>query len=358
MGIVENQFTVAQIASALRRSKRSVLGSLERGPFTRAKVVSGNQTRAWSINQLPNCILTSLENIAARRKLSVDALLSSPPSRWFPPRSLSEISKQAIERASLLQRALAPALTRFLDPALSAAEFERLGVEEYRRTFGHRISARHWRRLFRRTLDRDGGAENWGRLEIYLDESPARKPELRKPVSYTPSALKPLQELISSFANPAEPTELEKDCLWIYAFEHYEGETGRFGKRRAVKRSTLKFLFENASFLGKSETGIKLQFDRKLKRWIAGSRIPAAIADARRKNPGRPAPKFSEEEEHALIAKALRSGGGITQAWRESKNGGVFNSRVSQHYTSTPASKSYVPGRVRKISITVHERHD
>src|SRR5207302_407547 len=165
------------------------------------------------------------------------------------------------------------------DVNLTSAKFEQLGVEDYRRAFGHRISMRHWRRLLKRTLDRDSGTENWGRLEIYLDESPVRKPELRKPAAYLPTGLRPFQELISSFADPAEPTELEKDCLWIYAFENYEHETERVGKPRAVKRTILKFLFENASFLGKSENGIKLQFNRTLKRWIEGGRVPTAVEE-------------------------------------------------------------------------------
>ena len=183
----------------------------------------------------------------------------------------------------------------------------------------------------------------------FISTNRRRRPELTKRAPFTPTALRPLQELISSFQNPAVPTEVEKDCLWIYAFEHYEREAERSGKPKAVKRATLRFLRENASFLGKSEKGIKLQLERKLRRWIVGGRVPAAIADARKQNPGRPAPKFSEEEEHAFIAKALRSGGGISQAWRESKESGVLNARVSQRHTSTPASKSYVPGRVRKL---------
>jgi hypothetical protein len=255
------------------------------------------------------------------------------------------LSKKSIERASLLKRAFA----RLNDGDLTSTEFERLGVEDYRRTFGHGISTRQWRRLFRRTLDRDGGAENWGRLEIYLDETPARRPELKRHVHFVPAIFRPLRELISSFANLAVPTELEKDCLWIYAFEHYEQETERTGRPKAVKRGTLKFLYENAAFLGKSPKGIKLQFDRKLKRWIAGGRVPAVIADARRKNPGRPAPKLTVEEEHALLAKSLRSGGGLAQAWRGSREKGVFGARISQHYTATPASKSYVPTRIRKL---------
>jgi hypothetical protein len=345
----EEVFTAAQIAAALQRSKRSILDSLRRTPPSETKMVHGNESRAWSKEALPQSIGTTLEEVASRRKTSVDALLGSPPPFWRPRYPLSELSQESIGRASMLKRALAPAFARFNSIDVTGEEFERLGVEDYRRTFGHSISSRHWRRLLRRTIDRDGGAENWGRLEIYLDESPARRPELRKPAPFTPAAFRPLQELISSFANPVEPTELERSCLWIYAFEHYERETERLGKSRAVKRATLKFLFENASFLGKSEKGIKLQFDRKLKRWINGGRVPADIADARRKNPGRPAPKFSEEEEHALIAKSLGSGGGLAQAWRESRDTGVVNARVAQHYTATPSSKSYVPHRIREL---------
>jgi hypothetical protein len=361
--------TAAEIAMALERPKRSVLESLKHASPSGRKVVFGNEARVWSKDSLPKNILVALDDVVARRKTSVDALLASQQHFWRPRYSLGQLCEETTERASLLQRCLAPTLARMNDVDLTTAEFEQLGVEDYRITFGHSISTRHWRRLLKRTVDRDGGAENWGRLEIYLEESPARKPELRKRGVYTPTALRPLQELISSFANPADPTEVEKDCLWIYAFEHYERETERTGKPRtgkprtgkprtgkprtgkprAVKRATLNFLFENASFLGKSEKGIKLQFDRKLKRWIAGGRVPAAIADARRKNPGRPTPKFSEQEEHALIAKSLRSGGGLAQAWRESREKGLLGTRVSQHYTSTPARKSYVPDRIRKL---------
>lgn len=345
----QDLFTASQIAAALQRPKRSVLGASEQIQPTGTRIVHGNEARAWSRDALPLNIQAALQDAASRRSTTVEALLASPPPFWRPRYPLSELSQESVERASLLKQSLVPAFTRLNDARLSSAEFERLGVEDYRRTFGHSVSTRHWRRLFRRTVDRDGGAENWGRLEIYLDETAARRPELRKPAPFTPTALRPLKELISSFENPVAPTELEKDCLWIYAFEHYEQESQRIGKPKGIKRAMLKFLYENATFLGKSEKGIKVQFDRKLKRWMEGGRVPAAIADTRKRNPGRPAPQFSDEEEHALIAKALRAGGGVSQAWRESKDRGVFNNRLSQHYTSTPASKSYVPSRIRKL---------
>ena len=34
------------------------------------------------------------------------------------------------------------------------------------------FSLNRWRQLLTRTLRRDGGARNWARLEIYLDEEP------------------------------------------------------------------------------------------------------------------------------------------------------------------------------------------
>jgi hypothetical protein len=256
---------------------------------------------------------------------------------------------EAVQRASRLQRALAPALARLSDPGVTTAEFEQLGVIDYCSVFGHTVSMRHWRRLFRRTLDRDGGAKNWGRLEIYFDELPARRPEFRKRSYFISADLKPLEALISSFANSAEPTDLEKACLWVYAFEHFEREAERGGKTRPIKHLILRFLYENASFLGKSEKGIRVQFDRKLRRWIAGGRVPAAVADARKRNPGRPSPKFSEDEEKVLIAKSLRCGGGLAQAWRESREKGIFSAAISQHYTANPSAKSYVPSRIRRL---------
>ena len=243
-------FTAAQIAAALQWSKRSVLESLKRTPPNGMKIVSGNEARAWSKQALPSKILTALNDVASRGEINVDALLASPPPFWRPRHPLSELTDEAIKRASMLKRSLAPALARQNDVDLTSADVEQLGVEAYRRTFGHNVSTRHWRRLFRRTLDRDGGAENWRRLEIYLDECPARRPELRKPSPFTPAALRPLQELISSFENPAAPTELETDCLWIYAFEHYEQETERTGKPSRPKAQRSSFFMRTQRFWG------------------------------------------------------------------------------------------------------------
>ena len=343
-------FVAAQIASALQRSKRRVLLALERIPATGVKIVHGNPARAWCVDALPQELRAALEQASARHAVSVESLLTSPPLRWRPKYPLSQLTEKAIARASLLSRALAPSIARLDDPTLTRAEFEHLGVEDYRRIVGHSISTNYWRRIMNRTLKRDQGAKNWGRLEIYVDECPMRRPAFPGTRRLTERiAFEPLRELIASFANPASPTDLEKDCLWIHAFELHEREAERRAEAKAVKQETLKFLCDYAPFLGRSPKGIKLQFNRKLNRWLDGGRIPAAIADPRRRNSGRRMPEISPDDENALIAKTLRSGGRVAQAWRELRESGKLSAEISQHYIATPASKSYVPPRVRKL---------
>src|SRR5947208_14154685 len=108
-------FTAGQIGAAIQQSKRSILESLKGIPPTETKIVHGNEARAWSKQALPSKILAALNDVAARREINVDALLAAPPPFWRPRYRLSELSKESIERASLLKRALASALARFSD---------------------------------------------------------------------------------------------------------------------------------------------------------------------------------------------------------------------------------------------------
>ncbi|MDQ3314792.1 MAG: hypothetical protein M3505_09240, partial [Verrucomicrobiota bacterium] len=231
---------------------------------------------------------------------------------------------------------------------LNEAEFEQLGANDYRAVIGHSISTRHWRRLFRRTVDRDAGAENWSRLEIYLDESPGRKTEGTKGLAASQAAFRQLHDVIAAFKKPAVPSNQEKDYLWTYAFEHYEGDLERGKKPKVAKREILTFLNQHASFFGRSAKGIKLQFNRKFDLWINDDRKPSAIQDGRKFNSGRPAPKLSSASENAIIAKTLQSGGGLSQAWRHFREEGLLEASIAQHYRCDPADKSYVPARIRR----------
>jgi hypothetical protein len=106
----QNVFTAACIAGALQRSKRTVLEALERIPPSGTKFIGGNKTRTWAKDVLPQKILAALENAASKRNTSLEVLLVSPAPLWRPRYPLSQLTDAAIERASLLQQALAPAL--------------------------------------------------------------------------------------------------------------------------------------------------------------------------------------------------------------------------------------------------------
>src|SRR5258708_3865161 len=127
--MTEDLFTAAQMAVALHRSKRSVLEALERTSPSGTKIVHGNEARAWSKDALPENILTALEDVAARRKRSIDEVLASPPLFWRPRYPLREVSPESIERASLLQRALGPVLARMNDVDLASTGFGSVGVD-------------------------------------------------------------------------------------------------------------------------------------------------------------------------------------------------------------------------------------
>ena len=162
------------------------------------KMVSGNQTRGWSLNALPQKMSKALSVAAGRRKLGAEDLLESPELLWRPQYPLSRLANGAIERASLLCRALAPCLAQMDDVSLPRPDIEKFGVQHYRQIFGHGVSTEHWRRLLKRTLERDRGAKNWSRLEIYLDEYPLLSSGLSRPKRFAGRALEPLRELIAS----------------------------------------------------------------------------------------------------------------------------------------------------------------
>lgn len=340
-------FTATEIARGLQRTKRGVLAALSGTPPTTVKLVRGNTASAWALDALPESMQAKVGTAVGKASCrNFTHLLSSPGAPWTPAVPLAEAAPTAVERAVKLQGALAPVFARMSDLSLSEAEFERFGVDAYRRAFGHSVSARHWRRLFARTVARDGGAEMWSRVEIYLDKAPARKAGLLRGLPVSQASFKQLHDVIGSITKSGSPTASKKDYLWQYIFEHHEAASGQ--RSNDKKGALLGFLYQHASFLGKSRKGIRLQFNRKFERWIAGGRIPAAIADGRHGNLGRPAPKLSNETENALIAKTLQSGGGLSQAWRHFRDEGLLDSSLSEHYRCEPSDKSYVPSRIRR----------
>jgi hypothetical protein len=168
-------FTAKQIADALGRTRQAVQWALASVKPDGNTSANGQVSNAWSIASLPASMQQELSAVAVQRGCrSVEVLLVAPQT-YAPPAPLDQISDGALTKASKLMRAMLPMLT-IHEVSCSAAEFERQGIEHYRSEFGYEISARRWRDLYSRTIRRDAGLQQWTRVELYLDENPARKP--------------------------------------------------------------------------------------------------------------------------------------------------------------------------------------
>lgn len=321
----DNSFTVAQLSVALGVSKQTVLNDLAGTPPSVTRIVRGNEARAWTLAALPEAINARFRAKAVELgyewQTYRDSCLSCTAAGlrvWQPDIPLAELADASIAEAHKLRDALLPALQRKDDLRFSDAEHVRLGLEEYRRAFGHAVSERHWHRLFDRTLRRDAGAEDWQRLEIYLPDRLACK-SASAYVLPAEHRFARLLEFLKGFANPSAPTRAEIAALWAEAFECYEAEAATPGEQRAVRRELLAFLRRHAPWLADSRNALRVAFERKFSRWIAGNRNAAVLLNGREEKRGVPtAPPIPQADIDLLAATAaFKCGGRIAQAKRE-----------------------------------------
>ena len=358
-----NLYTAAQLAAALGVSKRGVLARLD-ATAAGVVMVRGQQAAGWPISALPEQWRSRLDDAAtARQYRNAEAMLNAPPAPPWQPEivrdgkrevvSLAELHPDCIAAAVKLQKALAPSLARNEDLSLSEAEFETRGVEDYARVFGHRrrITARYFRELYRRTLARDAGAENWGRVEIYLSNQLRRKADALPAFSAaTGEEFRELHDVLATFANPAGPSSAEESLLWLRAFELFEYIAADGTAPKRLRKRLLAFLWKHAPWLAASPNALRVTFDRKLKRWREQEKSPAALADKREAKRGEAkAPAFDPKSIDALTWHTVANcGGRISQGVREMVQAGTLSPEISDRYLQQPASKSYVPARLRE----------
>lgn len=352
MSTTTPQFTAAQIAAAIGKAKRSILAGLAGVVPSGQVIAGGNVAQAWSLESLPARMRGELKAIAkAGRYRDEIHLLSAPSQPWKPAVPLSEVARPSLDKAAKLQRALAQILALQTDLSRTSAELEQIGLEDYRREFGYAITDRALRGLVKRTLERDGGAENFARLELYLDERPARKAPLpSKPLPGDEVEFRELRDVIATFKLPTEPSAAELSYLWLRAFEIYEAKLESGGKSKRVQRALVRFLFAVMPALAKHEAALRKTFKRKLARWQDSERRVEALADQRAENSGfHRAPELNTEDRDALIAHAvLNCDGRVSQAWRELCQRNALSEPLLNYYLSNPASKSYCPTRIRE----------
>jgi hypothetical protein len=349
-------FTAARIASTLGCSARAVRRALERKEASTARLVSGNVADAWFFDSLPETMQKRLEHLARKKGYrNADHLLSDPPKRYTSPTPIQQLAATITTRAANLRNALKPSLLRFHEQALTIRQLTPEGLKDFYRIFGYAIHERHWRRLFQRAIQRDAGEQQWDRLDLYVEEQTAPV----RPLQATRIDVKSMETLLlqhsREMANLADPTAREKALLWQIAFEQMaqlvESGTAETKARKAARRT----LWNCGVKLAKNEASFAQLWRVNEAKWQASSGSFSSLLDQREKKSGhRRAPELPQSDVDEVIARAVRCGGRVSQAWREVLEEGLLSPAISSYYDGLePANKSYVPQAVREAA-----RHD
>ncbi len=127
-------FTAAQIAAVLGMKRQAVQWHLRDIQPAGVRIVAGNETAAWTVEQLPTKLRERLAAEAMQQRCrTIEALLSMPRPQWQPTIPLDKISDADIQIATKLRDALKPWLIQQHDLSLSSAEMESRAVEDYQR---------------------------------------------------------------------------------------------------------------------------------------------------------------------------------------------------------------------------------
>lgn len=354
-------FTAAQIARALGCSRQNIHQQLAAVPADGEQLVSGNLAKAWKIESLPAPMMCQLSKKAEAKgyRAALD-LLRDPFAQYEPEIPFAEIAPEAIEKALKLRSAVQQILPLRDDRSISAAKLAELGVAAYQREFGHTVNARHWRALFDRTIERDNGAEEWSRVEIYLDDKPPRRRTSNIAISVARErGFEIIEDALASFVGRTQITVEEKRLLWLKACDELQVQiAGHKNEGRAeysiitkrAKHAIVNVLIKSG-FVGATATGVAKTLNRKWAVYLThNGKVPADARTARFAN----IDSIPVEDFNRLVARSLDCGGRRRQAFRELRDAGELSEQTLSNTIANPSRKSYIPARIdRQIAAEV-----
>ena len=350
-------FTAAQIAAALGKTPQAVRKLLRGVRPAGVRIVAGNEAAAWTVAQLPVSLRERLADEAVKQHCrTIEALLSMPRQQWQPPIPLDKISDADIQAATKLRAALKPWLIQQHDPNLSTAELESRGIEDYRRGFGNRITDRYWRELFKRTLRRDNGAEEWNRLETYL---PDRLKEKDAPAAGVSEALAAdfveIESCITAFTDPHAPNKSEIVGVWTVALKTLTSLVNAGYSEKSAARHVRQFLFARAPFRAASRDALLKAFNRRLEALKNANGDLKALRDGREQN-GNRAEILAADIDRLRASAGLANSARINAAWREKYP--LLSESTRARYPDPFKCPAKVYELVnRKIVDALHARH-
>lgn len=266
-----------------------------------------------------------------------------PFDRYEPRLPLAQIAPSAVEKARKLQRALTEVLPLRNDQTLSRADLVQRGLVAYERCFGHRISGRHWRTLFSRVIRRDNGAEEWSRLEIYLEEDSARRSSHSSVATARERRLEVLKDAMTALARVTLSNVERKTFLWSKVCDELQLQIEIGASEKKTKRAILKVLVESG-LVGADKETIRRSLNRQ---WSAFRANDGKLLDRRTTRDQRVA--LPDKDEAILLARTLDCGGRVSQAFREARDEGELSPQTLDRTIANPLQKSYVPARIRRV---------
>jgi hypothetical protein len=286
---------------------------------------------------------------APARARTISSPLAPP---WQHPCPISKAPQAAVEKAVKLRADMETSLAQKDDATISPGDFERAGLAAYEKQFGHSISARHWHRLFRRTLERDRGYQNWIRLEIYLDENVRPVSAATGPApahrQFTGPHTEALGDIIKTLENPSDATAGDRKFLFAAAFRHLEDFAGNNPhKAKKFKRSLIAFLSQAVPALAKNPESFERVFYLKLAAWKESGSISDALEDRRCLASGNFRKTDFAADMEKIRDSAILHGGNETLAYRKLRQDGQLSDEfVNNHKFDPRQNKSYLPRSV------------
>lgn len=354
-----NLFTVVQISRATGITRRAVYYGLERVVPTKNVTVQGKETAAWAFQTLPLDWQLRVTRRGVERKYEdgIRYIASMPREPWVPPVAWAQLQPFWREKALKLQKALAPTLNGWYASTAPASQIEQLGLENFQKHMGYTISNRHWRRLIDRSIDRDGGAENWIAPEIYLDDRAFYTQKSSRLVREMEYIHRDLDEIIESTEDRQKPTPEEKKYLWSAVFRHYEKLSDALTdspkgnrKRHRIKASLLCYLskaFPPGTLCGSAKS-LRRRFEEKIIQWREGNRNPEALQDRRCLTSGNFCKSDFTADLKKIRNRAIELSGNESLAYRELRERGELSDEFCKRYRFAPRDdKSNVPLSVR-----------
>lgn len=259
----------------------------------------------------------------------------------------NRLNSKTKQHAHKLRQAMASALELHGLGRWGREEIEAAGLRDYQQAFGHAITARHWWRQFDQVLERANGSSQFDNLSLYLPGRLIRKPaggSLGQAATTVPD----LAAAVLRIKNTNSPTAAELLLVWDSAMGEYQRLLDSGVADGRARRTVIAGLDASGLPLATTRGALRRNFARKLTRWIEGGRKPSAIRDLRVENSGRWSElPLTEEDIHKLTARGLQ--GGVSKAYRDAMAKGELSPEVLRMYIANPASKSYVPKRVRDL---------